>query len=544
MLQRQPHSALAVSPVRSRHILDSIPTVIYVLTVTAKRFESEWVSGSVKRILGYEVEEALAPDWWIGHLHPDDKEAAIEKTSILMTQGHLVQEYRFQSKDGHYLWVQDEASLLRDGDGRPKEIVGFWTNITERKQAEEYAQRLATIVEFSDDAIVSKDLNGVITSWNRGAERLFGYTAEEAIGKPITILIPPDRQDEEPGILERIRRGQQVDHYETVRRRKDGSLVDISLTASPVKNAQGKIIGASKIARDITERRQAEELAAREREREVEIGFKIQQTLLLDQPPRDFPGAHVAALTIPSKRISGDFYDFFRHVDQCLDVIVGDVMGKGIAAALLGAASKSTFLQALSEIISLSDRGTLPKPEEIVTLAHAKIVRQLISLESFVTVSYARFDLDRRQVELVDCGHMPVIHYRHRTGTCTTLQGSHVPLGVSEGEIYEQITEPFEPEDVFVFYSDGITEAQNSSGEFFGISRLAECVRLNSRLDASQLITKIRTSVVAFSNSETFADDLTCVVVKIEERKLPLTCSEIEILERSRRTCACTRLRA
>ena len=237
----------------------------------------------------------------------------------------------------------------------------------------------------------------------------------------------------------------------------------------------------------------------------------------------------MAALTIPSERISGDFYDFFRHVDQCLDVIVGDVMGKGIPAALLGAASKSTFLQALSEIISLSDRGTLPKPEEIVTLAHAKIVRQLISLESFVTVSYARFDLERRQVELVDCGHMPVIHYRHRTGTCTTLQGSHVPLGVSEGEIYEQITEPFEPEDVFVFYSDGITEAQNSSGEFFGISRLAECVRLNSRLDASQLITKIRTSVVAFSNSETFADDLTCVVVKIEERKLPLTCSEIEI---------------
>ena len=480
-----------------------------------------------QRILGYEVEEALAPDWWTGHLHPDDKEAAIEKTSILMTQGHLVQEYRFQSKDGHYLWVQDEASLLRDDDGRPKEIVGFWTNITERKQGEEYAQRLATIVEFSDDAIVSKDLNGVITSWNRGAERLFGYTAEEAIGKAITILIPPDRQDEEPEILERIRRGQQVDHYETIRRRKDGSLVDISLTASPVKNAQGKIIGASKIARDITERRQAEELAAREREREVEIGFKIQQTLLLDQPPRDFPGAHVAALTIPSKRISGDFYDFFRHVDQCLDVIVGDVMGKGIAAALLGAASKSTFLRALSEIISLSDHGTLPKPEAIVTLAHAKIIRQLISLESFVTVSYARFDLDRRQVELVDCGHMPVIHYRYRTGTCTTLQGSHVPLGVSEGEIYKQITEPFEPEDVFVFYSDGITEAQNSSGEFFSISRLAECVRLNSRLDASQLITKIRTSVVDFSNSETFADDLTCVLVKIEERKLPLTCSEI-----------------
>jgi PAS domain S-box-containing protein len=124
---------------RSRHILNSIPTVIYELAITAKGFPTQWVSDSVKRILGYEVEEALAPDWWSDCLHPDDKEAAVEKTSILRTQGHLVQEYRFRSKDGHYLWMQDEASLLRKAGGRPKEIVGFWTNITERKQAEERA---------------------------------------------------------------------------------------------------------------------------------------------------------------------------------------------------------------------------------------------------------------------------------------------------------------------------------------------------------------------------------------------------------------------
>src|ERR1700738_2902268 len=137
MPQRQPHSTLAVWPLRSRHILNSIPTVLYVLATTAKGFPSLWVSDSVKRILGYEVEEALAPDWWIDGLHPEDKEAAVAKTSILMTQGHLVQEYRFRSKDGHYLWMQDEASLLRKAGGRPQEIIGFWTNITERKQAEE-----------------------------------------------------------------------------------------------------------------------------------------------------------------------------------------------------------------------------------------------------------------------------------------------------------------------------------------------------------------------------------------------------------------------
>jgi PAS domain S-box-containing protein len=124
---------------RSHHILNSIPTVIYVLAIEAKGFRSQWISDSVRRILGYEVEEALAPDWWIACLHPDDQVAAGGKMSILMTLGHLVQEYRFRSKDGHYLWIQDEASLLRDADGRPTEIVGFWTDISERKQAEEQA---------------------------------------------------------------------------------------------------------------------------------------------------------------------------------------------------------------------------------------------------------------------------------------------------------------------------------------------------------------------------------------------------------------------
>jgi PAS domain S-box-containing protein len=140
-------------------------------------------------------------------------------------------------------------------------------DLIERKQAELTDQQLAAIVDFSHDAIVSKDLNGVITTWNRGAERIFGYTAEEMIGRPISILIPRDRHKEEDGILERLRRGEGIDHYETVRQRKDGSLIDISLTISPVKDAAGKVVGASKIARDISEKKQAQtrqELLTRE----------------------------------------------------------------------------------------------------------------------------------------------------------------------------------------------------------------------------------------------------------------------------------------
>lgn len=147
---------------------------------------------------------------------------------------------------------------LWDASGALVGGVNTLIDITDRKKAERAAQRLAAIVESSDDAIVSKDLDGIIASWNCGAERLYGYTAAEVIGKPVKILIPQHLHDEETRILERLRQGKRIEHYETIRQRKDGSLVEISLTVSPIRNGDGRIIGAAKIARDITERKRAE----------------------------------------------------------------------------------------------------------------------------------------------------------------------------------------------------------------------------------------------------------------------------------------------
>ena len=184
-----------------------------------------------------------------------------EVSARLRNDGYWSGELRHVCKDGREVFVDSRMQLLGD-----ETVLEANRDITERRQIEaalreneERLRWLASIVDSSDDAIVSKNLDGVVTSWNRGAERVFGYAAEEVIGQPITIVIPKDRQDEERTILTRIRRGERIDHFETVRQRKDGSLIVVSLTVSPVKSANGKIVGASKIARDISAQKRSQE---------------------------------------------------------------------------------------------------------------------------------------------------------------------------------------------------------------------------------------------------------------------------------------------
>jgi PAS domain S-box-containing protein len=153
--------------------------------------------------------------------------------------------------------------------------------LIERRRAEEGSRRLAAIVESSEDAIISKDLNGRITSWNTAAQRIFGYEEHEVLGKSVLLLMPPERHNEEPGILERIRRGDRIEHYETVRRRKDGTLLDISLTVSPIRDGTGKIVGASKIARDISDRKRADETLKRQHEMLKEVDQRKNEFLAM-----------------------------------------------------------------------------------------------------------------------------------------------------------------------------------------------------------------------------------------------------------------------
>ena len=212
------------------------------------------------RIFTGQTEKQRKGSGWLDALHPDDRDRVSKLWQRAVAEHTPVEtEYRLRHITGDWRWMSMRSVPVSDSDGSIREWVGMNIDITARKQGEEARARLAAIVESSDDAIIGKDLNGVITSWNKGAERLFGYSAQEVVGKPVTILIPQERLDEEPSILQRIRRGERIDHFETVRRHKDGRLMDVSLTVSSVIDSGGQVVGASKIARDITGRKQKDE---------------------------------------------------------------------------------------------------------------------------------------------------------------------------------------------------------------------------------------------------------------------------------------------
>jgi PAS domain S-box-containing protein len=218
---------------------------------------SKWFGIAKEDIVGRPMRDVVGADAWrvVG---PHIERAFTGEPSEYESEVN----YRYGGKRS----IHARYTPHRDASGAVLGVVCLVTDITTRMQASHARSRLAAIVDSSDDAIISKTLDGIITTWNRGATKLFGYSADEAVGQPITMLIPEGRQHEEESILARVRQGDSVEPYETVRRRKDGSLLDISLAVSPIINEDGRIVGASKIARDITARKRADEDLRRSRE--------------------------------------------------------------------------------------------------------------------------------------------------------------------------------------------------------------------------------------------------------------------------------------
>jgi PAS domain S-box-containing protein len=257
--RRRAESAVREAELRYRTLVEHLPLVTYISPVE-ETVGNLYVSPQVEELLGYPTEEWVKnPNLLTEAVHPDDLERVLADANHLRETGEpLRSEYRYVTADGRTVWVLDETILVRDEEGTPLWVQGFILDITERRTAEETRARLAAIIESSTDAIMSGSLDLKYTSWNEGAERMFGYTAEEVIGKPITLLMAPEQQEEALEIVEQVVHQDRVVQLETVRHREDGTQVHVAFTYSPIRDSSGKIVGISAIGQDVTERKRAE----------------------------------------------------------------------------------------------------------------------------------------------------------------------------------------------------------------------------------------------------------------------------------------------
>ena len=242
-----------------RSLLEHLPGVVYRLADDANQ-TALYLSPRLAELTGYTSAEALAQAdaWhWLDHIHPDDRARIAAKDGVGESDESVRLEYRLRRADGSYVWVQDDCVPVRDETGQIVAWQGVLLDISDRIQAEEDRARLAAIVESSEDAIISRSLDGVITSWNRGAERLYGFRADEAIGQSITMLLADD-DDSDPLVpIERL--GDEPVPFEATRQRKDGSVIDVAISISPIRDRNDIVVGVSSITRDITERKRADE---------------------------------------------------------------------------------------------------------------------------------------------------------------------------------------------------------------------------------------------------------------------------------------------
>jgi PAS domain S-box-containing protein len=248
---------------------DAIPAMVWFSNADGLRtyFNRAWLEFTGRTL------QQESGNGWTEVIHPDDARQCLDTYHSAIQSGRgFTMEYRLRRADGEYRWILSQGEPRRV-NGEMEGFVGSAVDITDQKATERIGSLLAAVVQSSDDAIVTKDLNGIITSWNTSAQRIFGYTEEEVLGKPITILIPPELQSEEKEILSRLKSGQRIEHFETVRFAKGGERVLVSLTVSPVKDASGKIVAASKVARDITRTKQVEDAL---RESEQRMRFCLQ----------------------------------------------------------------------------------------------------------------------------------------------------------------------------------------------------------------------------------------------------------------------------
>ena len=504
-------SALAESAERFRQMAEL--TGEWLWEQDAQGYYS-YSSIAVKQILGYEPGEVVGRHYTQLLTQHDKAEQHLYANSQQAFYG-LTLNYRH--RDGHAVYTESSGLPIIDANGNLLKWRGVDHDITQRKYYQdaliESEQRTRLVIEHSLSAIILMDANGIITDWNPCAEKIFGWTRQEALGQALCeLIIPPHCCSEHRQNLQLFLATGTAPLIgrltEQTALQRDGTEISVELSLTPLTVAGHYIFSC--FINDITARKKAEQQIRQAQielaisQREIKIAQQI-QAILLPSAPLQCEALQIAGVCLPADKVGGDYFDYFFRDKDHLDMVMADVSGHSIGPALFMMETRS----------AIHTQANLSRtPAATLTQLNDFLFADLNNADFFITLCYLQYDLRNRQLNFANAGHPPPLLLRAGHSKCCQLDAEGLILGVRQQVWFEEKAVFLQTGDIVLIYTDGLTEAENSQGQFYGQMRLPAILAGQAKGSPQQVIDAVLADLKAFCGRDSFNDDITLMVFK------------------------------